>query len=249
MIMDYLDIPQNGNLWWKILNLIKIKNIVNIPRWFVITNLKEINEANKYYKNKINSDFYICRSSMDNEDWLELSYAWLFESIEWKYYKKNLTNDIKTVFLSLNNNYLDEYEKSVVWKITRNRKMSVLIQEFIIWDISWIYFSKFNWGKIIEYVKWCNQFMVNWIIKSNKIVLDRNNNIIEHKKNVQYKYIWKNLDIFIYNKVNNCLKQNILKKLLFTLNKIEAYFEYKIDVEWTISNWEIYILQVRPITK
>lgn len=250
MIIFYNDILDK-NLWWKIYNLIKIKDYFNIPAWFVITEISDLNWKNIYeiYKNNILTDFYICRSSMNNEDSLKLSYAWLFDSIEWKINENILEKDINEVFSSLNNDFLDNYELNIIWKKVNDRKMNVLIQEFIIWDISWIYFSKFNWKKLIEYVKWCNQFLVNATVKSNKIILDDDYNILEHIKNIQYKYIWENLDIFIYNNENNSLSFELQKKLINELQRLRSFFDYEIDVEWTIKNWLIYILQVRPITK
>jgi phosphoenolpyruvate synthase/pyruvate phosphate dikinase len=248
MIINYNEIL-NINLWWKIENLLKIKDKFNFPKWFIVTEEKEVNKnIFEYYKNNIWTDFYICRSSMNNEDSYKLSYAWLFESIEWRYSEWLLLNDIKEVFDSLNNDFLDEYEESILWKKVKNRKMNVLVQEFIVWEVSWVYFSNYDWNRLIEYIKWCNQFMTDWIVKSNKVILDKDYNILEHTKSTQYKYIWENLDIFIFDKENNSLDEKMLNKLVSELERLKDFFDFEIDVEWTISNWNIYILQVRPIT-
>lgn len=250
MIIWYDGILNNKQLGWKITNLLKIRNYFNIPRWFIITDLNDLNKGNieKVYKEYINAKFYICRSSMSKEDSYNISYAWLFESVEGNIENWWLEEDIKEVFNSINNDFLDEYERKVIWTVIKNRKIAVLIQEFIIWDVSWVYFSNYHWKKIINYVKWCNQFLVENIVQPNKIILDHKFNVLSHIKVKQYKYIWNNLDVFIYDKVNNSLTNKNLKNLLITLEKLEKYFNFDIDVERTIKNDKIYILQIRPIT-
>ncbi len=160
-----------------------------------------------------------------------------------------MKQDIIDVFDSINNDFLDEYEKNVIWEVQKERKMNVLVQELIIWEVSGIYFSKYKWDdKIIEYIKWCNQFLVDWTVKWNKIILDSKFKILEHIKNKQYKYIWESLEIFIYEKENNSLNNIYLEELLNILKNLETFFDFDIDVEWTIRDWNVYILQVRPIT-
>jgi len=250
MIIDYSQIDSIYNLGGKITNLFKIKEFFNIPKWFIITdNNFDLNELNENYISIINSDFYICRSSMNNEDSYNISYAWLFDSIEWKYSSNLLKNDVEEVFDSINNSFLDEYEEKVLWKRVENRKMNVLVQEFIIWEISWVYFSEYSWDRLVEYIKWTNQFLVDWIVKSNKLILDKNYDEISHEKNIQYKFIWENLDIFIFDELNNWLSDENKDKLIKELKRLKTYFNFEIDVEWTIKNWELFILQVRPITK
>lgn len=250
MINNYKDISINSNFGWKILNLLKIKNNFNIPKWFIVTEKEDHinNDIYKYYYEIINDKFYICRSSMNNEDSLKLSYAWLFDSIEWRIIDNTLLEDIVDVFNSLENDFLDEYEEKVLWKRVENRKMNVLVQEFILWEVSWVYFSDYSWNRLIEYIKWTNQFLVDWVVKSNKLILDKDYNEINHEKNIQYKYIWENLDIFIFDKLNNWLSDENKDKLINELKRLKTYFDFEIDVEWTIKNWELFILQVRPIT-
>ena len=121
--------------------------------------------------------------------------------------------------------------------------MNVLVQEFIIWEISWVYFSEYSWDRLVEYIKWTNQFLVDWIVKSNKLILDKNYDEISHEKNIQYKFIWENLDIFIFDELNNWLSDENKDKLIKELKRLKTYFNFEIDVEWTIKNWELFILQ------
>ena len=249
MIMNYSQINLEKSVGWKILNLLKIKDAFYIPRWFMLTEREDINEdIYTDYMNIVWSEYYICRSSMSNEDSMKLSYAGLFESIEWRISEKLLHNDILDVFQSVENDFLDEYEIKITWKVLEKRKMNVLIQEFIIWEVSWVYFSNFNNGRLIEYIKWCNQFLVDGVVKANKLFLSKNYTIIEHKKNIQYKYIWENLDIYIYEKENNSLTLECEGLLISELSRLQTFYDFEIDVEWTISKWKLYILQVRPIT-
>lgn len=248
MIISYYNNKKDLSLPWKIKNLLKLEGEILFPQGFILTDQKDIwQEVFIYYEKYISSPFYICRSAMIYEDGEVLSYAWLFESIEWKYNENNLLEDIKEVFLSLNNEFIDEYEKNCLWFILENRKMNVLVQEFIIWEVSWVYFSEYSWGRLIEYVKWCNQFLVEWIVNTNKIFLDKEYRLEKHIKNNQYKYIGENLDIFIYDRINQSLSDFMMEELFFTFKKLERFFDFPLDVEWTIRWGKVYILQVRPL--
>lgn len=104
----------NNSYWWKIDNLNFLLNKgFNIPKWFVLYKLLDKEVIYSFYKKHFNNNSYIVISSANCEDWFKISYAWLFKSIYWFYNEWKLYEDIIEVFASINNNYLDLYEKKL----------------------------------------------------------------------------------------------------------------------------------------
>jgi pyruvate,water dikinase len=77
--------------------------------------------------------------------------------------------------------------------------------------------------------------------------MDNNFKIIKQEYNLQEELLNSNLEITEYNKKVS-IKKDILLKLIKIFIKIEKIFNFDVDIEWTIKNNEVYILQVRPIT-
>jgi len=235
--------------WWKADNLNYLyQKWFNIANGFCISSHsidKKLIE--EYYERFIISDKYIIRSSANCEDWKKLSYAWMFKSIEWKYKNWLLHNNIKKVFDSINNSFLDMYEKNIIGKIIKNRKMNVLIQEYIVWDYSWVYLSNINDERVLWIIKWWNKLLVDWQVNWINIYMNKNFKIIKQEYNIQEKILDWNFNILEYNKkviIENKLFLNLIKEFI----KIEKIFNFDVDIEWTIKEDKIYILQVRPIT-
>lgn len=234
--------------WWKADNLnILYNKWLNIPRSICLNkNVKEV-ELYELFNNYIYSDIYIVRSSANCEDGDKLSYAWMFESIEGFISKKLLYNDVKEVFNSIDNEYLDLYEKNLIWNIFKNRKMNILIQEYIIWDFSGVYLSNMNSERVLWIIKWWNKLLVDWKVNWTNIYMDDTFKIKKQEYNIQEIIFWKDLKIVEYNK-KVYVDKNMFLKLIKEFIKIEKIFWYNVDIEWTIKNEKIYILQVRPIT-
>ena len=234
--------------WWKIDNLnFLYEKWFNIPKWFWINKLIDKNELNKLYKKYVNSEIYIARSSANCEDWKKLSYAWLFESIEWFYCRWNLYKDIENIFDSIKNKLLDIYEKQILWQSLKNRKMNVLIQEYIVGDYSGVYLSNINNERILGIIAWWNKLLIDWVVNWINLYLDRNFQIIKQEYNIQEKILDWDLEIKEYNKKVK-IGKNLILELIKNFIKIEKIYWYWVDIEWIIKNNKIYILQVRPIT-
>jgi len=72
-------------------------------------------------------------------------------------------------------------------------------------------------------------------------------NILEVEYNLQDKILNSSLEILdFYKKVY--IDKKLLLKLIKQFIKIEKLYQIWVDIEWTIKDEEIYILQVRPIT-
>ena len=52
----------------------------------------------------------------------------------------------------------------------------------------------------------------------------------------------------VENAKDQKLSDSQIKELLEVVKKLEKFFGFPVDVEWTIANNELFILQSRPIT-
>jgi phosphoenolpyruvate synthase/pyruvate phosphate dikinase len=77
--------------------------------------------------------------------------------------------------------------------------------------------------------------------------MDKDYNILKYEYNKQEYFMNDNLEKTSYNQEIH-LNDEIFIKLINEFKKIEELFNYDVDIEWTIKNDIIYILQVRPIT-
>lgn len=224
----------------KINNLLKIKEKwFLIPDWFIIKYEQNI----KIDIEILNIDQYIIRSCSNIEDWQKNSFAWLYSSLIFQNKKNNFNSNLLKTYNSIDFENINLYKNH--FNIKQKEDIYFLVQEFIYWEYSWVYFSNYDWKELIEYVKSVNSLLVDWKVKSSKIIIENNNvNILN---NIQEFYLNKNWKKIIYNK-KTILKKKLLNKLLLEFWKIKIFFDFDVDIEWTIRNWDIFILQIRPIT-
>lgn len=164
---------------------------------------------------------WICRSSVECEDGHYASFAWIFHS-KVIYRQEELHWAINEIRQSSKTEYAQKYAKIVNVKIW---SVHILIQEYIEWEISWVYFSDlFGKWPLIEYVEWSCSKLVN--SQSNA-------------KKAWYRDL---LD----NKINY---PNILRILFWECNSIATLYWKDVDIEWTVQENQIYFLQIRPITQ
>ena len=203
----------------------------NVPKGFVCTSVKEA-EVMEYYK-RLNLNSVAVRSSAICEDSAKNSFAGQFETI----LNVNSKDLIKSVNLCYNSNIcrnVKEYasERTVDNKDTR---VSVIVQEMINGDISGVIFTKNPISDaneiMLEYVSGLGEKLVQGEVTPTQIIVDKSN-----------------LEILnIYND-ENLLLINDLKILCDIAIKIEKSFGIAQDIEWTMKENEIFILQARPIT-
>ncbi len=242
--MIKLSKKQERSLWWKISYLfIAFNKWFNVPKSIILK--KKVGESELYslYREEINTPIYIVRSSASLEDWVNFSFAWIFDSIEWFYSKNSLYTDYCDVLSSFNNTWVKIYEDEKKINIS-NMKVNILVQEYISWEYSWVYFSRFKNWKLIEFVKWWNALLVNWRVSPSSIFLWSSDKVCLKK---QDKYLDKELNIVNYWKLNKLFIKKYYNLVKYELEKLEKLYNFPIDVEWTVRDSKLYILQVRPI--
>lgn len=198
----------------------------------------------------------ILRSSHNLEDSNKHSFAWIFDS----FYPIYSLNDIKKWI-----KYCEKWfkkEKTISYlKINKinnfDLKKNYILQEYIEWDLSWVIFTKHNNDFIrIEFVPWINYWLTDWLLSWTNIFLFNKNNLSDFSLEwiclsdfCYWIYNWK---IIKKNSLDNELILNIFmelkNELLSMALDIEKIFWSPQDIEFTIKNKKIYILQSRDIT-
>lgn len=162
----------------------------------------------------------IVRSNFVWEDGTQNSFAWVFNSYL-SIHPKDLIENIKKVISSISNKELYNNKDLKPW---------VLIQKMVYWDYSWVAFSKNPIGgewMIIEIVKWLNEGMVDG--SKQPISIKVTEDTIDYSEEIE-------------------LDSWVIDKLIDTIKNIKKIFNQDVDIEYTIKDNNIYILQVRPIT-
>jgi len=138
--------------WNKYINLIKlIDNNINVPKIYLLSNV---------LKQNFNYPL-ILRSSYLSEDWKKFSYAWLFNSY-FPIYKLDDINDLisKDIEKLRNNNIIKKISNEINYN---NINWNYFLQDFVVWELSWIAFSEYKKKYIrIEYVPWLNFNLSDW---------------------------------------------------------------------------------------
>lgn len=178
---------------------------------------------------KLNSKFVSVRSSALNEDGKNKAFAGQYNSYL-NVTEKNLLEKIKLCWISFYNESVSEYCEDI-----SVLGMNVVIQEMIDSDYSGVVFSidptsNTNNYSIIELVKGLGENLVSGKVTPTKFLIRRTTNNIDLKIG--------NIDI------DNKIIKNLEKLVL----KIEKIYQCPMDIEYSIKNNIIYILQARPIT-
>jgi pyruvate,water dikinase len=232
-------IPSDEDIGGKARNLLILNEKgFNIPNILLIKNkkitLREIDKITKEIEGIFNdSTKLIIRSSAIGEDTKETSFAGIFES-EIITKKNEIKSALIKVIGSTNSEKLKHYLK--LKKIKIKPKLSFFIQEFIEGDVSGVMFSSIikdgQNGTLINSNFGITSSVVNGE-DVDSLFIDKRGDIIEKTK---YKDKFSLTDFQI--------------NTLVSLGKsIEETFKKPQDIEWTIKDNKIYILQSRPITK
>lgn len=210
-----------------------IKYGFNVPKGFVCTDLEDEEEIFDYFS-KLKLERVAVRSSAICEDGKNNSYAGQFETFL-NVSKSNLINSIKRCF---NSNKADNIQGYIAERNIRkdNTKVSVIIQKMIEGNISGVIFTinpvtEEN-EMIIEFVCGLGEKLVQGEETPTQIIINRNTLEIKNK-------IGKNINNITNTEINELIKIGTY---------IEKIFQYPQDIEWTIKNGKIFILQARNIT-
>ncbi|MGC9313673.1 MAG: PEP/pyruvate-binding domain-containing protein, partial [Sediminispirochaetaceae bacterium] len=184
------------------------------------------------------SDFPVAvRSSSVLEDTPGLSFAGLHDSFTDVKGTYAILSAIREVWSSLWSDRALMYHRELELD-TENAAMGVLVQRFIRGKASGVMFSRSPDNSsltVIETVAGCNEDLVSGAREPDRIYIDRKDRKITR---------WLKAD-----GTNSAeLSEEQVIELVRIADSLENSFEHPQDIEWTIADEEIYILQSRPIT-
>ncbi len=242
-------------------NLNDIKTITkaskDIQKLFIETklpiNLEE--EIINTYK-KLNSKYVAIRSSATVEDSIKDSWAGQLDTFLGTT-EDNLIINIKKCWGSLYNSRAIFYRLHK--KINKNVAVAVVVQEMIDSDVSGIAFSlnpvTNNKNEIIiEAGYGLGESIVSGQITPDMYVVSKNKKILNKIVTKQTKKLSRDGTKIFWTKIINKnvnlqkLSDNQIIEISKTIINLEKDYNCPVDVEWTIKNSKIYVLQVRPIT-
>ncbi len=197
----------------------------------------------------------VVRSSATIEDSKNKSFAGKFETIINVRGIQKVEKAIRKIYCSLFNVDIDYFRGSATG--SNNLKMGIVVQELVSGEVSGVLFTKSPNSRkdtsIIEAVVGLNEGLVSGRITPSRFVLDWEKGFID-KQYIKQKIAFRPRKNFGVEKVTNkldiedILTDKMLYKLFETGKKIENIFGKPQDIEWTIKNSKIYVLQSRPIT-
>lgn len=260
-LFDYF-IDQNSlRKYVSMLNIINIKSkksaCKKIRKGIIEGEFPEnINSIIKKYislKN-LNNKRIIIRSSVELEDSSTSSFAGQFKSVINVISFDNIIKSIKEVYASAFEERVIKYCEKFSIPINKLR-VAVILQEFIIGDISGVAFVDYKNKKlIIEAISGLNEGLVSGRITPSRIFVNLKN------KEIQSEFYSKQKLKFAVNNtegtkiVNNDKNMNIIltesniRLITNIFERITVLKGKSQDIEWTMKNNAIYILQTRDIT-
>lgn len=226
----------------KATNLTIINQYVNIAKGFVLSNEFLTNLEREDYQqllferiSELNVEKIVIRSSHENEDSTEFSFAGLFNSfVDIDVGDKDkIINCIKKVCESTQSDSIKKYKDNLLGN------MFVIIQEMISADISGVILtSKPSNGidyMLIEYLYGDLHYLMNGDITPFTTYVNKldayNNNIINTS--------------FLPPLIETG-KTNMFKQLINDVMKLEKHFGYSLEIEWCFKNNRVIIFQARP---
>ena len=200
----------------------------------------------------------IVRSSAIGEDSLEHSFAGVYESVLNIRSFDDMKTAIKKCWASYYSDQADRYRSR---NEIESKGMGVIVQKMIHGDKSGVIFTANPMSgdgneTIIESNYGLNIGIVDGAISADRYSVDHTDKIISRtiaQKKIRYSLGKKSFEMQIENVDNDlqqiqCLSDDEIYELAETGRQIESIFGFPCDIEWTIAEDKIYILQCRPIT-
>ena len=177
----------------------------------------------------------VVRSSAPGEDSGNSSFAGLHESYVDIRGTDSIITHIKLVWASLWSDKALLYRKELgldPWKSS----MGVIVQKLITGEVSGVAFSRDPTGQehmVIEAVPGLNQDLVDGRVEPERWMIDPNDGKIKER----------------YSKNETTLmNKEELKNLYLTLKRLHDEYGIPVDLEWTMKDKKLYLLQIRPVT-
>ena len=199
----------------------------------------------------------IVRSSAIGEDSSEHSFAGVFESILNIRSFDDMKIAIKKCWSSY---YTDQADKYKSRNEVESKGMGVIVQKMISGDKSGVMFTSNpvtdNENEtVIESSYGLNIGVVDGVVSADRYVVNNNGEITSKtiaQKKIKYSLGNKSFELKIENVEYNiqqipCLVDDEVQKLTQIGRHIENIFGFPCDIEWTIAEDKVYILQCRPI--
>ena len=243
---------------YKNLVLIKQKGF-NVPEFLSIPEDIEFNALGEVFEwfNRIEEAPFITRSSFSMEDGVNRSFAGVFESYypiyTWEDFMKWYNICINSYKSSKFRSYTEAHKLEILDSVSKN----VILQKYIVWDVSWVCFSQYNEKYIyIECVPWINGPFVNGeYLSPFTISIERRNlnkiRVISFFENDFFYTIQDGTIEKVYGNTQFYMEDYFLpyiKDLWEICKELQSIFLYPQDIEFTIYKWKIYILQSRNVT-
>ena len=251
--------------WWKWASLWEMMNAwLPIPNGFVLT-------TNAYWKDskerendvlqafdELDTKFVAVRSSWTKEDWVDDSFAWQFDTYLFVT-RENLIEKIKECHDSVNSERIISY-CNYKWIDRKSIKVAVAIQKMVNSDSAWVCFTvnpvSQNYNEImIDAWFWVWEAVVSWMITPDNYIVNKKTweikkNISQQAKKLVLSDKWWTEEVEITEVEQNeqKLSDENIKKLSELAVKIENHYWKPMDTEWAVENWELFMLQARPIT-
>ncbi len=197
------------------------------------------------------------RSSAPDEDASGSSFAGLHESFVNVRGTSSILDHIRLVWASLWSDAALLYRQEIGLDVEKST-MAVVLQETVKGNRSGVVFSQNPNDEtqvIVESVYGLNQGLVNGMVEPDRWVLDRHKKTVLSHKPAQREH-WMIPSEHGVEKAP--LPENLSKRAPLSIKeaqsicelacRAEALFKSPQDVEWTIKNHSLYVLQSRPIT-
>jgi phosphoenolpyruvate synthase/pyruvate phosphate dikinase len=208
----------------------------NMPDGFVITTLADIGNLDAALGefDKLQSKKVAVRSSAAAEDGTKDAWAGqldTFLNVE----RAELLDKIRACFESAQSDRARAYAKQ---KNINMGKVAVIVQKMVPAQVSGVAFSVHpvtndHCQMVVESASGLGEKMVSGEVTPDTCVVDKQSGDVVEKHLAGARQILSNVQ---------------LKEISETIVKIEALFGFPVDVEWAISNEQLFILQSRPIT-
>ncbi|MFO7729836.1 MAG: PEP/pyruvate-binding domain-containing protein [Spirochaetia bacterium] len=198
----------------------------------------------------------VVRSSSVFEDTRESSFAGLHDSIVNVKGSASLLNAVKEVWSSLWSDRALIYLKELDLRV-EDSAMAVVVQKFVEGSVSGVCFTqnpRLSGHILIETVPGLNEGLVSGTVTPDRITVDRQSGRViewlEQKRTHETRAAGQGIQRVEISGSGDAVplsKENV-REIAALGYRLEKEFEGAQDVEWTISDGRLYLLQSRPIT-
>lgn len=170
--------------------------------------------------------------------------------------RAHLLNNIELCWASASSKRAESYAAQ---KAIKSGAVSVVVQAMIHGDVSGVAFSVHPVTRsqndiVIEACLGLGEALVSGSITPDLYVVSKKQGILERQVAVQHKVLRGNANSDEWSDIppSEGAKQKLddqqITALADIVMRVEDFFGYPVDIEWTLLNREFYLLQCRPIT-